>query len=364
MPNNRKQHFVPKSYLRAFSVDPDRRSINVHNVHKTTSIQAASLKNQCAKPYFYGRSPTLERAIQAIEGPYAPAVGHLRAGGSVTPAVDLVLRRFMLLQHVRTEVAARDGAEMTMAVLDLPGSDLPVPSPRERIALAVQAAMFEYQQNMRLVDDLKLRILRNTTDRPFVTSDNPAVMTNRLHQQRLAGRTSFGWKAAGAILLMPLAPELAAVLVDGDVYAVQHSGGRVDVSRRSDVDAINEHQFLNLRENAYFAEWRHREFVAESAAAAEPRRPEDRHVVRHAVLEGSDDWGERFAEAPVSDIRDGRKRLVVVRPNRPCPGDWPSMLRFRPRATAWSNGTREGLVRRGLIDMGFVKGTGYRRVRV
>ena len=62
------------------------------------------------------------------------------------------------------------------------------------------------------VDDLYVCLVRNRTNLPFVTSDNPAVMTNRWHlTDRRARGVSPGLGNAGMIGLLPLAPDILPV---------------------------------------------------------------------------------------------------------------------------------------------------------
>lgn len=365
MADNKNQHFVPRTHLKPFTLDGEGLAINLFNMTRMKPIPNAPARNQCSKDYFYGQDAQLEHAIQFIEGHYGKAVRHLADGGPVHPGIDIVLRRYVYHQYLRTEASAQAAATMMLAMTDLPGSDLPVPPFGEVVKIATEQAMLHYAEAMGIIDDLKMCVLRNVTGIPFVTSDNPAVLTNRLHYQRpTPGKRAFGVKTAGALFFLPLTPSLLAFFYDGAVYSVANTGHFVDVQRVSDVAALNDHQYLNCAANIYFGAWEGRDAVAAAAGSAAPRRPATSHTRTHAVLDETDDWGERFSVEPVSDIRDGRKRLVHVVSNKPIPSTWPSFLRFRADATGWSNGTSAGLTRRGCLDQGYVMGRGYARVRV
>ena len=365
MADNKNQHFVPRTHLKPFTLNGEGLAINLFNMTGMKAIPNAPAKNQCSKDYFYGQDPRLEKAIQFVERHYGEAVRHLAEGGLVQPGVDVVLRRYVYHQYLRTEAAARASATMMLATTDLPGSDFPVPPLGEAVKIATQQAMLYYAEAMGIVDDLKMCIVRNATDVSFVTSDNPAVLTNRLHYQRpTPGKRAFGVTTAGALFVLPLTPDLLALFYDGAVYSVAHKSHFVDVPHFSDVAALNDHQYLNCAGNIYFGGWEGRDQVGVAAADAAPRRPATPHTRTHAVLDRSDEWGERFTVEPVSDIRDGRKRLVHIVTNKPTPSTWPSFLRFRPDASGWSNGTGAALTRRGCLDDGYVMGRGYARVRV
>lgn len=365
MADNKNQHFVPRVHLRPFTVNGEGLAINQFNLDRMKAISNAPVRNQCSGDYFYGQNRLLENAINFIEDPYGPIVRYLSDGGAVGSAVKVVLKCFIYLQYLRTEAASLKASEMVLALQDVPGSDLPVPTVKEASKEAVQAAMLNYKDTMRIVDDLTLCVARNRTDLPFVTSDDPAVLTNRLHIQRpRKGRPSFGVKTAGAIFLLPLSPTLCAILYDGAVYSSGHRAHWIDIDRRQDVEALNAHQILGCWANIYFREWDDRDTIAAQVEVAKPGRPATRQTVTQAVLGTTSDWGEYYAIKEPTDIRSGEKVLVHVTTNHPAPSAWPSFLRLRSSAHAYSNDTGAGLTRRWCLEQGFVQGNGYRKISV
>lgn len=249
-------------------------------------IPNAPVKNQCSGDYFYGQNPLLENAINFIEDPYGPVIRHLSDDGAIGSAVEIVLKRFIYLQYLRTEAASFKASEVILALHNVPGSDLPIPTVREAAKEAVQAAMFNYKDTMRIVDDLTLCIVRNRTELPFVTSDDPAVLTNRLHIQRpRKGRPSFGAKTAGAVFILPLTPKLCALLYDGAVYSSGHHAHWIDADRSADILTLNAHQIMGCWANLYFRDWDDHKLVAAQTEKSKPLRPETRQTVTQAVLD-------------------------------------------------------------------------------
>lgn len=366
MANNKNQHFVPRVHLRPFSINGEGLAINLFNLDRMKAIPNAPVKNQCSGDYFYGQDPKLESAINFIENPYGEVVRHLAGdGAAIGSPVKIVLKRFIYLQYLRTEAASRKASEMMFALHDVPGSDIPLPSIREATKAAVQAAMLHFTDTMRIVDDLTLCIVRNRTELRFVTSDDPAILTNRLHiQRRHKALGSFGAKTAGTMFLLPLTSGLCALLYDGAVYSSDHRAHWIDIDRVADIEAINAHQYLGCMANIYFPEWESRDRIMADALSAQPNRPENRHTVTQLVLEETNDWGEYYVVKPVTDIRNGEKVLVHVSTNHPVPSSWPSFLRFRPDGRAYSNNTSAGLTRRWCLDQGFVRGDGYAKVAI
>jgi hypothetical protein len=185
MAHNKNQHYVPRVHLKPFTLDGEGFAINLLNIGRMKPVQNAPVKNQCSRDYFYGKNERLERAINTIENAYGEIVHFLTSdNATVTPKVRIVILRFVYLQYLRTEAASRKAAEMTIAMHDVPGSDIPIPQVLDAMKSAVQMAMLHFADTMGIVDDLKVCIARNRTGRTFVTSDDPAVLTNRLHIQR------------------------------------------------------------------------------------------------------------------------------------------------------------------------------------
>ena len=365
MADNKNQHFVPRVHLRPFTVGGEGLAINLFNLDRMKAIPNAPVRNQCSGNYFYGQNRLLENAINFIENPYGPVIRHLSDNGAIGSAVEIVLKRFIYLQYLRTEAASFKASKMVLALHDVPGSDLPVPTVKEAAKEAVQAAMLNYKDTMRIVDDLTLCVVRNRTDSPFVTSDDPVVLTNRLHiQWPRKGRPTFGAKTAGAIFILPLTPKLCALLYDGAVYSLGHRAHWIDADRSADILALNSHQIMGCWANLYFRDWDDRELVAVQTETSKPLRPETRQTVTQAVLEKTSDWGEYYAVKKPTSIRNGEKVLVHVVSNHPIPAAWPSFMRFRPNGRAYSNNTGAGLTRRWCLEQGFVRGEGYHKVSI
>lgn len=233
MATNKNQHFVPRCYLRPFTLDSAGRAINLFNIDQKKFVEGASAKHQCSGDYFYGEDPTLEKALQATEGLYAAAVRDILTPGlTLTDTHQDVLRHFWLLQYVRTEAASRRAVEIaaeTRGLLDVEGPEFNL-----SIRQAVLIAMRTFVELMDAVGDLRVCLFRNMTEVPFVTSDDPAVLANRWYVEDARTRTrSFGLQSAGALILLPLSPQVLFIGYDDDVYSISDGRGWVAVCHRN-----------------------------------------------------------------------------------------------------------------------------------
>ena len=345
MATNKNQHFVPRCYLKAFTQGGENLAINLLNLDRQRTIPAAPVKNQCSGDYFYGQDDLLENLIQSVESGYATTVARIHAPcHQLTDADRSMLRTFMLFQHLRTEAASRRSVEMLAGMEHIIGTSLPDFKPS--IKEAVQFAMRAFSEEMHLFNDLKVCLVRNKTSCPFVTSDDPAVIANRWHEEDSRVRhKSPGLMASGTSMFLPLSPRTMCVAYDGDVYSMPHKSGWTEVRRESDVDAFNELQFLNARANVYFRDWNDSDWVRSSFLSVQGRRLDCRHRVTYAVLDGTNEEYKRYRVVNRSDAEAHQEAIIHTQVVSPTPSRWPTQLQWRAKGSVFTNGTGAGYIR-------------------
>ncbi len=345
MATNKNQHFVPRCYLRPFTSETKGLAINLINLDRKKLICNAPVRNQCSKDYFYGTDEKLESAIQLIESGYGRAINDLiQNNRCLSEANKIVFRIFWLFQHMRTEAAAMRAVQMAEATRNL--ADLPPGSYSLGIKEAVEIACRAFPGLMHEIDDLKVCVMKNKTNVPFITSDNPAVLTNkwRLDHNRSPG-LSFGVGSSGMLAILPLTPRLIFIGYDGDVYSIPKQDGVVEIKNRRDVIALNRHQFLQCVANVYVNDVTFEDELIKHYLEVESARPKERYVVHYAQFEGADGNHTRYVVIP-PEVRDQTKDAImhsqVIHPN---PGLWPSQIQIRSNGSVYTNGTGSGYVR-------------------
>lgn len=294
MATNKNQHFVPRCYLKSFTKSGEKLAINILNLDRKIVIPAAPVKNQCSRDYFYGQDPKLETAIQSIESGYAASIARIHAPSyQLTDDDRYMLRTFMHFQHLRTEAASRRYVEMYAAMGDTIGESLT--DFKLSIKEAVQIAMQAFSQEMHILGDLKVCLLRNRTSLPFITSDDPVVIANRWYKEEPRARfKSPGLLSSGTSMFLPLSTRVMCIAYDGDIYSIPHQNGWTDVKREQDVNAFNELQFLNACTNVYFRDWCDRDWVHGSFLSVQDRRLDRHHQITYSVLDGETEGHMRF----------------------------------------------------------------------
>ena len=348
MATNKNQHFVPRCYLRPFTTEASDRAINLYNIDRQKVIVGAPLKHQCSGDYFYGKDERLEAGIQATESAYAAAVKMILSPGyKLTDEHRSLLKIFWLMQHLRTEAASRRSVEMSDAMRKIVGEE---GSPfRLEIKEAVQIAMGTFAESIHILDDLKVVLIRNRTNVPFVTSDDPAVLTNRwhLHNAKRFDRT-FGLQSAGDLMLLPITPRVLAVVYDGDVHSITHDGGWADLKDDRDADAFNQHQYLNCRANIFLRDERFGSLVHESYSRTARLRPPQRHRLTYAVKDQTVGEHTRYVVVDPATAREHAEAIIHTETVHATPANWPRLLSWRGGAHVYTNGTGLGYVRKAF----------------
>ena len=328
MATNKNQHFVPRCYLKAFTVGGENKAINLFNIDHGRYIPGAPVKHQCSGDYFYGQDEQLENAILSVEGAYETEAKTLVAGcRSLSKRAATVLRAFWVLQYLRTEAASIRSAQMSRQMVDAIGEEA------EDFALsikdAVQLAMGAYVDSFRTTDDLGMCLVRNASGTPFITSDDPSILTNRWHFHRQWHLTrSFGLGSIGLIGLLPLGEELLCVLYDPEKYEIATIDGILDTACDRDVALLNEHQILNCHANLYVRS-AGEQSIRLAVAFAQPRRVYPRTEMVYAVRDGGDGDHARYRVVEHKESEPHEDAIIHTRQIHAEPSDWPSFLRWK-----------------------------------
>ncbi len=188
MANKKSQHYVPKCHLRPFQSELSTKTIHLINLKNNLSIQNISIKNQCAKDYFYGKDLKLEDAFGSGEGIYAKIIKENKFDNERLN----FLREFCYLQYIRTDIALKRQrfAMDDMAGLAYEFNEEGIPD----FPLDTNTSIANnYLAGKGKLDDLKLCILKNNTKVKFLTSDDPVIKINKLYAQKYKAATkSYG----------------------------------------------------------------------------------------------------------------------------------------------------------------------------
>lgn len=352
--DHKNQHFVPRCHLKPFTIGGDGKAINLYNIRRNVFVDGAPIKGQCAKNFFYGEDLVIEKELQLIEGSYARVIAGLSARQRVTDSDLALLRAFAYLQHLRTDVAAKRAGHFREGSQNAAYEGTGIPKPEidlsERSLIKFSLLMFARSNEQ--VDDLKICLLENETFIEFVTSDNPTILVNKFHEQKLS-RKIFGIGSSGVILFLPLTPRLQLMCYDGDIYTVPgKSLNRIRVRSSKDIRAINRLQFLWADKNIYFSNLTQKNLILEDIALTKRTEIADQIRFSTFVPDGQPIEGvERHKRATREEIEKAKRKMVVFEVVYPTPASWPSLLKYRESPRTYSNGSAIGHIRKAIVPI-------------
>ena len=348
MANNKNQHFVPQAYLRGFGIknkDGDAKSIHLYAIGAGKFAFGASIRGQCSKNFFYGNVKALEDLLQHFEGSYGSSAAALERGEITTVHLAKAVQ-FFFLQFLRTpfQLEQRRNTVEEFSKLEINGQkatpDDYVFDPQREM----QHQIYIFARHHNAFADLKPIVLLNHTAIPFITSDNPAIYTNRLYAQRYLDETA-GTIQSGGIIYLPISPTKALFAYDGDVYQDASRENYFKINNENDVNRLNQLQVMRSSNALYFRSETDSEYVRRVFDRYSHRRKAEWHHHWTGIRDGEVNGMERYRTATPEDTASLEPRLSSVSPLFPVPNSWPSFVKFKMRPTGYTNESAIGFVR-------------------
>lgn len=293
MTAKRKQHFVPRFYLKAFQSKP--RRIHLYNLKRALSVENVSLKNQCYKRDFYGSDGETEEYLASLERELAPVLHSTISAKSLPPYRSReheYLLIFVALQLLRTVKSAE-------SIRQLFGKMMKQLVPRDkgiedanldnlRTALEDLDPVHELLRLLLVmkdaISDLKAHLVLSPR-RSFITSDNPIFRYNQ-YCEGIQSMGVVGGKQRGLQLFAPISPHLHLILYDGTTYRVSKGSdrrSRKSNATSSDIDSLNMLQLISANDNTYFSCWEQHQNICRLATTVNRLCNRDSIVVQEFV---------------------------------------------------------------------------------
>lgn len=248
--DKRRQHYVPKFYLRNFSENGKAVGLYLFKVKKI--IEYGSINDNLWEEYFYGEDAVVENRLAEYEGKWKKIIFSIIETERLPETrTDLILLRyFILISSARTlkrgEQMNNDCMNLTKKVLEVEDSEQfeKIMSMGEgRLSAKVKYPTLPFLEVARellpSVIDLKIELLINRSSIDYVTSDNPAVFYNQLFQEKNLSR-EFGWGEYGIQFIIPISPKIAICMYDSAVYDIKET----ELKSNNTINKLNE-LFLN-----------------------------------------------------------------------------------------------------------------------
>lgn len=255
-----KQHYVPKFFLRRFSCLNDGKNIGIFRPQNGRFVASGPLRSQAYKRYFYGKDGILEDRLSQVEGLSAENLRQLAAltqqiaPGSLQHVASL---HHLLLSDLRTPANTERLQAQIDKIREVGFSGRQLPNEFHRLKLtpemAIEFALDFVQSGMEFCRDLTLRVIKNKTATPFITSDAPVLRYNQLLEKHRVTGGITGTAHAGLQLFMPIDARTMLVAYDAAYYRIgARTNNKISFCSERDVEQINLLSFLNCHSSLFF----------------------------------------------------------------------------------------------------------------
>ena len=216
--SSRKQHYVPRFYLKSFESAP--RRLHLYNLKRLQAIPHVSVKDQCYRENFDDSDGRNEQILASMENEWARICTSIKQTMTL-PAVDsdeeVLLYIFVAFQFLRTAKMAdyygqafSGVRERIVAAGRRLGNHLTTDDVNDVVGEPENPAMtllFAARRVCESLLDLKSQLVVSK-HREFITTDNPAFRYNQFCQECELG-SALGIKKKGLQIFLPISPQLS-----------------------------------------------------------------------------------------------------------------------------------------------------------
>jgi len=260
MPEKKKQHYVPKLYLKFFSNFNNRTHIGLFNLRTNLYIKSASIDGQNQEDYFYGKESDIEDAFGDLETRTCNIIREIILTYNLPPKDSddyCLLLEYVMYQQKRTKLSALKNENLQNQLTQMILKDRFVPT-NEIAEIKIEyeypglAGLEIVPDLISAVSDLKCKLLINKTKESFITSDHPVIKWNQFLNQRKYPEPRTGLAMKGLKLLFPISPNIILAYYDSEIYSLGNEDIVVEIFNPKDVWILNFIQSISCNEVVFF----------------------------------------------------------------------------------------------------------------
>ena len=251
MPQKKRQHYVPKSYMKAFA--DERKMFAIFNIKDKNIHVPVPYENQCYVDYFYGEDAELENRLGKLENTWKESLDVARKNLPLSADNIQKIKEFAVFQRQRTLAECEYGRQERIELCVEYGKSVyahkgitfskTAKEACTEFALTHAASPAEILGNVdklgQMVQDLELLIINYETKFRLISSDVPIIMINPFCPQQI------GFGCMGLIIFFPISPYQLGVLYDAKMYPRYKSKRYITLSNEREVYNLNCMQLIS-----------------------------------------------------------------------------------------------------------------------
>lgn len=268
MAENKKQHYVPKTYLKHFSSGKVFSVLNIGDDEIHENVPYAS---QCYEDYFYGKNLEWEKRLNSMESQWGIVLDKICRGENIDDNDKTLLKQFSIYQYYRTAAREqfnimshkerlREAAKIALQRDEINDEEIDVfleQKAKERTSPEKTLEMVDSMEEV--IDDLEVIVIDCIAESNLVSSDAPVICINPFEPYKV------GLGCMGLIIFFPVSDSKLVVIYDGKMYK---SNANISViSDELEISALNAYQYISAERIVYGKSKKDLEFVSDSLKA-------------------------------------------------------------------------------------------------
>ena len=251
----KNQHYIPRFALRNFTEDNNRQILTVYLMKEKRVITNASIKNQAAKDFIYGKDQVIESIFEKIENVTAITITKLMRNEVINDEEKEALRVYIHFQMNRTSFNAKNNNEIANLVFQTIYHKHPfIGKYIDKVKVELKNPYFlSFLLSIKtsgLLSDLAINIVNNNSKIPFVLGQRPVFIINPYLYEKKLDIWAQGIAVKGVCVLLPIAFNKLIIMYDRWCYSLAKKNGIIQINE-DDITKINIFQFFYTTDCAY-----------------------------------------------------------------------------------------------------------------
>lgn len=222
------QHYVPRFYMKNFSnvknigTKKEKSLISFYQFKNNLLKENIPINSICAEDYFYDEDGRIENTLSNLEGKWSKSLKNA-INENITMNDIENIREFAVYQFARTKAMLYHNREITESIMrKVLNQNISHISDKESFntllkdkvenEITPESILANMKKLIFVMSDLKMKIINNKTEKKFITSDVPIIMTNPFHVH-ISGLASIG-----EVLFFPISPFKMIFFYDGKLF--------------------------------------------------------------------------------------------------------------------------------------------------
>jgi len=261
---NKKQHYVPKTYLKHFA---NGKVFSILNVDDDMIYENVPYASQCQESYFYGDNLEWEKRLDVMESKWGTVLDKINQGEKIDANGKTLLKQFAIYQYNRTvareqynitsyKEELRETAKVYLQKNDINDEEWDAFFEQKAKEITSPEKTLEMVTKIEnLVDDLEVIVVDCMSEVKLISSDAPVICVNPFEPHGV------GFGCMGLVIFFPVSDSKLVVVYDGKMYKLNSK--ITVISDEQEIYNLNAYQYISAERIVFGKNKKSLEFVTD-----------------------------------------------------------------------------------------------------